>query len=74
MKLSVSIVTTLLVALAKSSPIEVSQELQDRASYGTTSNEYVNKGCNDVILWFARGSTQSGNVVCEALPASFEIH
>lgn len=62
MKFSVSAVASLLVAAASASPIEA--ELQARKSYGTTSNEYVQNGCNDVLLFFARGSTQSGNVVC----------
>ncbi|KAI0143289.1 cutinase [Pestalotiopsis sp. NC0098] len=60
MKFSVSAVASLLVAAASASPIEA--ELQARKSYGTTSNEYVQNGCNDVLLFFARGSTQSGNV------------
>ncbi|KAK6071413.1 cutinase precursor [Seiridium cupressi] len=61
MKFSVSLVASFLVAFASTSPIEI-QELQERKTYGTTSDEYVDNGCNDVLLFFARGSTQSGNV------------
>jgi cutinase len=64
MKFSVSVLTSLLVAVGSASPIEI-QELQERKTYGTSSNEYVQNGCNDVLLFFARGSTQSGNVVCQ---------
>jgi len=30
---------------------------------GTTANDYLNGGCKDVILFYARGSTQAGNMV-----------
>jgi cutinase len=69
MKLSVSVLTSLLVALASSSPVTLQEfhEIEARKSYGTTSNEYNTNGCNDVIMFFARGSTQDGNIVSRAL-------
>ncbi|KAI0130547.1 cutinase [Xylariales sp. AK1849] len=63
MKLSFSILHTLLVALVSTAPVEI----QERKSYGTTANDYDTGGCNDVILFFARGSTQDGNLAREQL-------
>ncbi|KAK7931211.1 carbohydrate esterase family 5 protein [Apiospora marii] len=33
-----------------------------RANVGTTANEFTNGGCRDVVLVFARGTGQSGNM------------
>ena len=37
--------------------------LEARQSVGITANEYVNGGCRSVIFFFARGSTEAGNMV-----------
>ncbi|KAK9802168.1 putative cutinase [Seiridium cardinale] len=58
MKLSLSVASALLVALAASAPVD----LEERKTYGTTANEYTQGGCKGVILFFARGSTQGGNL------------
>lgn len=63
MKFTLSAFASVLVAVANASPIS---ELQERKTYGTTSNEYTTNGCNDVLLFFARGTGQSGNVVRRA--------
>lgn len=31
---------------------------------GSTANEFKNGGCKDVVMVFARGSTEAGNMVC----------
>lgn len=50
-----------LAALAATSPIEPRQN-----SVGTTSKEFTQGGCRDIIMLFARGSTEIGNmgIVC----------
>jgi hypothetical protein len=52
----------LLAGLATAAPVE------ERTTYGTTANEYVNGACKDVILFFARGTGQSGNLVRKTPP------
>lgn len=37
--------------------------LERRQTVGTTANEFKNGGCRDVIWFFARGSTEVGNMV-----------
>jgi hypothetical protein len=45
--------------------IEAIADLETRQfSSGTTSNEFTSGGCRDVIFFFARGSTETGNMVC----------
>lgn len=45
--------------------IEAIADLETRQfSSGTTSNEFTSGGCRDVIFFFARGSTEAGNMVC----------
>ncbi|KAI1852260.1 hypothetical protein JX265_006309 [Neoarthrinium moseri] len=51
--------TVLFAALAVASPIG---ELEARKSYGTSSSEYLQGSCKDVILFFARGTNQPGNL------------
>ncbi|KAF3015836.1 hypothetical protein E8E14_005116 [Neopestalotiopsis sp. 37M] len=63
MKFSLSVAQVLLVGLAAAAPVE----LLERKTYGTTSNEYTTGGCKGVILFFARGSTQEGNLFATAL-------
>jgi cutinase len=49
----------LLVALAAATPIEVRQA---RGSVGTTATEFTDAGCRPIIMLFARGSTEVGNM------------
>ncbi|KAH8648406.1 cutinase [Xylariales sp. PMI_506] len=58
MKFSLSVVQTLLAVLAAANPVE----LEERKAYGTTANEYTADGCATAILFFARGTTQPGNL------------
>lgn len=48
----------LLTAFAAAAPI-----LEERQSTGSTANEYTSGGCKDIIFFFARGSTEVGNMV-----------
>jgi cutinase len=52
-----------LAALAAANPIEVRQI---RGRVGTTATEFTDGGCKDIIMLFARGSTEPGNmgVIC----------
>ncbi|RDI77214.1 hypothetical protein Vi05172_g12770 [Venturia inaequalis] len=47
----------LLSTFAYAAPI-----LEERQSTGTTANEYTRSGCKDIIFFFARGSTEVGNM------------
>ncbi|KAH6646058.1 cutinase [Truncatella angustata] len=58
MKFSLSIAQAFLVALVASAPVEI----LERKTYGTTANEYTQGTCKSVILFFARGTTQAGNL------------
>ncbi|KAK3991457.1 cutinase-domain-containing protein [Cladorrhinum sp. PSN332] len=49
----------LFAALAAANPIELRQ-LRDRV--GTTATEFTDGGCRDIIMLFARGSTEVGNM------------
>lgn len=51
----------LLSPLAAAVPI-----LEQRQRTDTTANEYTNGGCKDIILFFARGSAEAGNMVWPA--------
>jgi hypothetical protein len=42
--------------------------IEARQTVGTTSNEFVNGGCRDAIWFFARGSTEVGNMVLAPTP------
>jgi cutinase len=48
-----------LIALAASSPIV---EVRQRGRVGTTATEFTDGGCRDIIMLFARGSTEAGNM------------
>ncbi|KAI3323659.1 carbohydrate esterase family 5 protein [Xylariaceae sp. AK1471] len=66
MKFSASLISAALAVTVTASPLGVditedSASLTSRAT-GTTANDYLNGGCKDVIFFFARGSTQAGNV------------
>lgn len=41
--------------------------IEKRQTVGTTANDFKNGGCRDIIWFFARGSTEVGNMV-SALP------
>lgn len=51
-----------LAGLVVASPIDT-DALESRQSVGTTANEYTRSGCRDIIFFFARGSTEVGNLV-----------
>lgn len=53
-------VLSALAALAAAGPIDTRQ-LLDRV--GTTENEFSLGGCRDIIFFFARGSSEVGNMV-----------
>jgi cutinase len=55
-----SIVIFSLAALSVARPAEL-EERQNRR-VGSTANEFVQGGCADVIMLFARGSTETGNM------------
>ena len=76
MKAIFSVIPTIL-ALAAAVPltIDISEDtidklkagnsngIQARQSTGTTENEFLEGGCRNLILIYARGSTQEGNIV-----------
>lgn len=80
MKISFPIVTLALVSHIIASPISVvsnvdrgigrfeSASVDDgfskRQSTSLTANEFTNGGCKEVVLIFARGTAQLGNLVC----------
>jgi len=49
-------------ALAAAAPTPADGELAIRQSVGITANEYTRSGCKPVIFFFARGSTEVGNM------------
>ncbi|TLD15533.1 uncharacterized protein PgNI_02535 [Pyricularia grisea] len=64
MQFSLSIATAILAATASALPI-----LEIRQTVGTTANEFTSGGCKDVVLLYARGTSQSGNMGEEPGPA-----
>lgn len=52
-----SVLLASLAALAAATPIEVRQN-----NVGSTANEFTRGGCRDIIMLFARGSTEVGNM------------
>ncbi|KAF3010322.1 hypothetical protein G7054_g292 [Neopestalotiopsis clavispora] len=42
--------------------VPIDGQVQARQDDGTTENEFYDGGCRDVILFFARGTDQSGNI------------
>ncbi|KAH8666893.1 cutinase [Xylariales sp. PMI_506] len=55
---SSAILSALLVSTALASPVVVNEKRQT----SSTSNEFLQYGCREVIFIFARGSTESGNM------------
>jgi len=54
-----------LAATAVAIPIDESMTFQARqfGNVGITENEFSRGGCRDIIFFFARGSTEIGNMV-----------
>jgi hypothetical protein len=74
MKFSLPVLSLALAFFVNASPVTIgdkfnrsvgasddSHELISRAAY--TANEYLNGGCEDTVLVFARGTLQLGNLV-----------
>lgn len=57
---SQTLIISLLAGLAAASPVEVRQLL---GGTGTSSNEFSQGGCRDILFAWARGSTEIGNMV-----------
>lgn len=58
-----AIIISVLAALAVANPIEVRQR---GGRVGSTATEFSDGGCRDIIMLFARGSAETGNmgVIC----------
>jgi hypothetical protein len=75
MKFSLPVLSLALASFVNASPVAVgdkiidralgpwheSHELASRAAY--TANEYLDGGCEETVLVFARGTLQAGNLV-----------
>lgn len=55
----------LLAALASAAPHEIQVRQSNRV--GSTANEFKEDGCKPVVMLFARGSTEAGNMVSISL-------
>ncbi|KAI0517390.1 carbohydrate esterase family 5 protein [Xylaria bambusicola] len=65
MKISRWFISAALTFVVTASPISLDTTdgtVLDSQATGTTANDYVNGGCKDIILFYARGSTQPGNM------------
>jgi cutinase len=69
MKVSFSLLSAALLAVAAAEPIVVDLSLlleqadaPAKRQSGTTLNEYLQGGCRDVIFFFARGTNEPGNI------------
>lgn len=60
MKFAAAALFTALVTLAVAAPVDV--ELERRQALDT-SNDFVNGGCKDIVMLYARASTEPGNIV-----------
>lgn len=54
-------VLSLLVSLAAAAPVEIN--VRQTADVAITENEFTIGGCRSIIFFFARGSTEVGNMV-----------
>ncbi|ROT41149.1 cutinase-2 [Sodiomyces alkalinus F11] len=57
-----SLLTLTLAALAAASPIDAVEKRQLRNRVRTTATEFTDGGCRPIIMLFARGSTEIGNM------------
>ncbi|KAM7192312.1 Cutinase domain containing protein [Naviculisporaceae sp. PSN 640] len=60
-----TILLPVLAALAAASPIAVDTSISARqilGRVGTTATEFTDRGCRPIIMFFARGSTEVGNM------------
>ncbi|PVH72405.1 carbohydrate esterase family 5 protein [Cadophora sp. DSE1049] len=55
-----SLIVSVLAGIATASPLAL--EVRQSTNVGITANEYTRGGCKDVIFFFARGSTEVGNM------------
>ncbi|KAK6347887.1 hypothetical protein TWF718_005707 [Orbilia javanica] len=62
MKFQLIIATLAALATAAPAPVGLETGLEKRQSVGITENEYTRGGCRRVIFFFARGSTEVGNL------------
>jgi cutinase len=67
------LITSLLAAFATTVFAAPAAELEVRQTVGTTENEFTRYGCRDVIFFFARGSTEVGNMVRYPIQTSIRI-
>jgi cutinase len=58
---TVQFMVSLLAGLATAAPTDIN--IRQTANVGITENEYTIGGCRDIIFFFARGSTEVGNMV-----------
>lgn len=56
-----SLILSVLAGIATASPLAL--EVRQSTNVGITANEFTRGGCKDVIFFFARGSTEIGNMV-----------
>lgn len=57
------VVVSALFSLALASPVAQSQDIQARQMSGSDANDVQSGSCHDVTFIFARGSTETGNMV-----------
>lgn len=67
-----SIFVAALAGLAASSPIESRQLFGGIGGTGSSSSEFSQGGCRDILFAFARGSTEIGNMVYIHSPVSID--
>lgn len=53
--------SALLATLVSAAPHDI--EARQSTKVGSTANEFVTGGCKPVVMLFARGSTEAGNMV-----------
>jgi cutinase len=58
-----SLLIIALAALSVANPVPVAVVEERQSTTGITSNEFTRYGCRDVLFFFARGSTEVGNMV-----------
>ncbi|KAI0116511.1 carbohydrate esterase family 5 protein [Nemania sp. FL0031] len=65
MKFSTCFLSAALATAVTASPIGLDSTediVLDTRATGSTANDYLNGGCKEIILFYARGSTQAGNM------------